>query len=121
MDNRDYEVGYGKPPSQHQFRKGTSGNPRGRPRKEPGIAAMFRKVAQQKVRTNGQNGQEHMTKLEASITQLVNKAASGDIRAMKVLMQIATKFPQLITDPPGTRAIKVVFVNAKDGRPDPDV
>ena len=30
-DNKhDYEVGYGKPPRQTRFRKGQSGNPRGR-------------------------------------------------------------------------------------------
>lgn len=28
-------VGYGRPPKQHQFKKGASGNPMGRPRKEP--------------------------------------------------------------------------------------
>ena len=29
---RDYEVGYGKPPKEHRFKKGQSGNPRGRPK-----------------------------------------------------------------------------------------
>lgn len=34
----DYEIGYGKPPKQTQFRKGQSGNPRGRPkRKKPAL------------------------------------------------------------------------------------
>jgi len=119
VDDRDYEVGYGKPPRHHQFRKGTSGNPRGRPRKEVTIPALFQKIAQQKVRTNGHTGQEYMTKMEASITQLVNKSASGDMRAMKLLMQIATKFPDLIKDP-ASNLVKhtVVFVRAKDGRPD---
>jgi hypothetical protein len=28
-----YEVGYGKPPKQTRFQKGTSGNPSGRPKK----------------------------------------------------------------------------------------
>jgi Family of unknown function (DUF5681) len=30
----DYEVGYGKPPKERRFKKGTSGNPRGRPRRK---------------------------------------------------------------------------------------
>ena len=32
-DGNPYQVGYGKPPSDHRFQKGKSGNPRGRPRK----------------------------------------------------------------------------------------
>ena len=34
----DYEVGYGRPPKEHQFKKGKSGNPRGTTpgREEPG-------------------------------------------------------------------------------------
>jgi hypothetical protein len=48
-----------------------------------------------------------MTKLEESITQLLNKAASGDLRAMKVLMQMASRFPELVKDP----EIKVRFVD----------
>jgi len=48
------------------------------------------------VRTNGPNGPQRMTKLEASVTQLVNKATTGDLRAAKLLMEIVTSFPELI-------------------------
>ncbi len=32
-ENSEYKVGYGKPPKEHQFQPGQSGNPGGRPRK----------------------------------------------------------------------------------------
>jgi hypothetical protein len=101
------EVGYKKPPKASQFPKGTSGNPRGRPRKDPGIAAVFRKVSKQVVQTNGKSGPQRMTKLEASVTQLVNKAATGDLKAMKAFMQMASRHPELVTDPSET--LKVIF------------
>ena len=93
-EDNEYDVGYGKPPKGSQFQKGKSGNSSGRPKQDPGIAAVFRKVSKQKVTANGPNGQQSMTKLEASVTQLVNKAASGDLKAMKVLMQMASRFPE---------------------------
>jgi hypothetical protein len=98
-EDNEYDVGYGKPPKGSQFQKGKSGNSSGRPKQDPGIAAVFRKVSKQKVTANGPNGQQSMTKLEASVTQLVNKAASGDLKAMKVLMQMASRFPELVINP----------------------
>jgi hypothetical protein len=98
-EDNEYNVGYGRPPKGSQFQKGTSGNSSGRPKQDPGIAAVFRKVSKQKVMANGPSGQQSMTKLEASVTQLVNKAATGDLKAMKVLMQMASRFPELVTDP----------------------
>ena len=48
----------------------------------------------------------YMTMLEASITQLMNKATAGDLKAMKVLLQMASRFPELVKDPePATELI----------------
>jgi hypothetical protein len=93
------EAGYGKPPKATRFQKGKSGNPSGRPRRNPGIVELFRKVSKQVVHANGPNGHRRMTKLEASITQLMNKATAGDLKAMKVLLQMASRFPELVKDP----------------------
>ena len=43
----DYKVGYGKPPKEHRFKKGQSGNPRGRPK-----GAKSRKPARPEERTS---------------------------------------------------------------------
>jgi Family of unknown function (DUF5681) len=87
------EVGYKNPPKAFRFKKGRSGNPSGRPRKVPGIPELLGKVAKQKVLTNGKNGPKHMTKLEASVTQITNKAASGDLKAAKLLFEIMNSCP----------------------------
>ena len=93
-NDMENEVGYKKPPKAFQFQKGRSGNPSGRPRKAQGIPEVLGKVAKQKVLTNGKNGPRRMTKLEASVTQMTNKAASGDLKAAKLLFEMVNRFPE---------------------------
>jgi hypothetical protein len=89
------QVGYETPPKASQFQRGCSGNPSGRPRRAPGIAELLGKVSKQKVLTQGKNGPKSMSKLEASPTQLVNKAAGGDLKAAKLLTDLMTRFPEI--------------------------
>ena len=51
------EIGYGKPPKKHQFKKGVSGNPRGRPKGKSSLLSDLNKIVNQKisVNLNGQN------------------------------------------------------------------
>lgn len=37
QDNNNYQVGYGKPPKHSRWKKGQSGNPRGRPKGTRGL------------------------------------------------------------------------------------
>ena len=90
------ETGYKKPPKASQFKKGRSGNPSGRPRKARGIPEILERVAKQRVRTNGQNGLQWMTKIEASFTQLINQAASGNLKALDLLAKMMVSFPETV-------------------------
>ena len=93
-NDSENQVGYKTPPKTSQFKKGRSGNPGGRPRKAPGIPELLVKVFKQRVLTNGKHGPKYMTKLEASLTQLANKAAGGDLKAAKILTDMVTRFPE---------------------------
>jgi hypothetical protein len=83
------EVGYGKPPEATRFRKGVSGNPRGRPRGSLNVAMVFTKTLRERVVINEHGQRKTVTKLEAALKQLVNKAASGDLRALRQLVELA--------------------------------
>ena len=83
----DYEVGYGKPPRDGRFKRGQSGNPKGRPTRKRSLATVLEDVLGEGVLAVVGNGRhKKMTKLQATITQLVNKAASGDPKATQTLL-----------------------------------
>jgi hypothetical protein len=83
----DYEVGYGKPPSEHRFKKGNKANPRGRPRGSKNLATLLRDALDMPVvDENGAPGR--MTKRDMVIAQLVDLSAKADLRATKMLLDM---------------------------------
>jgi Family of unknown function (DUF5681) len=42
--SKDYKVGYGRPPEHSRFKRGQSGNPRGRPRKHRNFRTVLRRA-----------------------------------------------------------------------------
>ena len=97
----EYEVGFGKPPKSTRFRKGQSGNPSGRPRDAKNFATILDEELEQEVIVRENGRQKTISKLRASIKQLVNKAASGDHRAIKALFDIRSDLEKRPTQPAG--------------------
>ncbi len=82
-------VGFRRPPEATRFKKGVSGNPRGRPKGSLNVATAFMKALREKVVINEHGQRKTVTKLEAALKQLVNKGASGDLRALAQLLALA--------------------------------
>jgi hypothetical protein len=77
---------YQKPPVANQFRPGQSGNPHGRPKGSRNLATVLDRELSATIVIN-ENGKRHkVTKREALIKQLVNKAFTGDARVLTVLL-----------------------------------
>jgi len=92
--SENYEVGYGKPPKRTQFQKGWSGNPNGRPKGALNFTTVFLRTLREKVVTTENGKKKIITKLEASLKQLVNQAASGDLRAFSQVAAMAISAEQ---------------------------
>ena len=88
--------GYKNPPKEYQFKKGKSGNPKGRPRKkqqpssDPGldlIASVHRELGKTiSVQENGQH--KEVTKLDAFSAQLVAQSVNGKPSQQKMLLSL---------------------------------
>lgn len=87
----DYEVGYGRPPRHTQFKRGRSGNPRGRPKGHQNIKTVLETLLNQKV-TVTENGQaKRMTKRELMFAGAINRAAKGDPRALNTVVALMAR------------------------------
>src|SRR5712672_2696833 len=84
----DHEVGYGKPPRHTRFAKGQSGNPRGRPPGAKNLRTLLSEALNETVIVTENGVRRKLTKRQAIITQLVNRSATADFRAVKILLDL---------------------------------
>ena len=84
----NYEVGYGKPPRHTRFAQGQSGNPRGRPSGARNFTTLLSEALNEPVIVTEHGGRRKVSKRQAIVTQLVNRSATADFRAIKILLDI---------------------------------
>ena len=86
--SKDPKIGFGKPPKQFQFRKGASGNPKGRPRGSLNRKTILSRALKEKIVITENGRRKRITKHEALYKQLVNKSVAGDLDAMAVTIRL---------------------------------
>lgn len=94
----DYEIGFGKPPSEHWFKPGQSGNPAGRPPKQPAsppkeggltsIEASVLRVMRGTVKVKSGEKARWIASTDALAEQLLAQALGGDMRATRLLLNL---------------------------------
>lgn len=89
MEN-NYEVGFGKPPRDSQFKPGHSGNNNGRPKgsKNKNLYDLMVEELDNKIQLK--DGTK-IAKGEAAVKQVCNKAASGDHKSIQLIMNATAR------------------------------
>ena len=89
--NENYKIGFGKPPQHARFQPGKSGNSKGRPKGAKNLATLVTNVLDAKVTVTLDGKRRGVTKRMLIITQLVNQAAAGNMKALPILLTLMHK------------------------------
>ena len=86
----NYELGYMKPPKSGQFKPGQSGNPKGRPSGSKNTYKLLDDIVNEKVQITKNGRPVRISKKQAMLLQVVNKAVQGDLKALQTLLPMMT-------------------------------
>jgi hypothetical protein len=83
------DIGYGNPPKHSRYKPGTSGNPKGRPKKEPfAFGAVIDRVLNIQTQYREGGKIKSATLLELAIMAQMNKAAQGNPKAAEMVLTL---------------------------------
>jgi hypothetical protein len=94
-------AGYGKPPAEHRFRKGQSGNPKGRPKGSTSKRATVKRVLLEEHEVVEDDRSAPRTTLELILTVLRNLAFAGNNGAFTELEKLEARYS---LEPPSGKA-----------------
>lgn len=83
-----YEIGYRRPPTTTRFKKGQSGNPKGRPKGSSNLLTILERELSQPILVSENGRKKRITRLEAIGKRLVSDALQGDRKAQLTLFEI---------------------------------
>jgi hypothetical protein len=112
-----YEVGYGKPPRTHQFKKGVSGNPKGRKKNKPitDIRDLTDDVLNERVQARDGAKVKSMSSMEAALRAYLREALLGRPTAARNFFKLGIK-AGMMSAAPAQSFVKLMETGGDDGK-----
>lgn len=86
-----YEIGYRRPPASGQFKKGQSGNKKGRPKGSKTFLTLLDHELNQTITVNENGKKKTITRLQAMVKRMVADALQGNLKSLMALVEILRK------------------------------
>ena len=122
----EYEVGYGKPPKRTQFKKGRSGNPKGKPKGRKNFKTELLEELGEQIAVREGGKRRTISKGRAVIKSQTAKAVHGDTKAATLINNMALRWLSQDDDPvedqdlsPDDLAIVKDYVKRNQATPKP--
>jgi hypothetical protein len=108
-----HEIGYRKPPKNTQFKRGQSGNPKGRPKGSENLPTLIARIFNTKIGIREGSKVRRVSQVEAIMRSLALRAMKGDAKACLTVLALAKEYGHL--DPKKVYSFTLNF----DPRPSP--
>ncbi|MBV6489591.1 MAG: hypothetical protein GHHEDOFH_03587 [Pseudorhodoplanes sp.] len=94
------KAGPKRPPKAYQFKPGQSGNPRGRPKGTRNLGTDLKDILGRRVSIREDGKERRISRQEALLLSLYNKALRGDVRAATAIINMLSKLAPASAKPP---------------------
>jgi hypothetical protein len=124
---RDYKIGFGRPPNHTKFKKGKSGNLKGRPKGSTNLKASVFKELMAPTKLQEGNRTKTVPRIVGICAVLLGKAAAGDSKLAFAFLELALRLeaeislekeatPKAPTDEMPPRERLAILLRQIDGR-----
>jgi hypothetical protein len=84
----DYEVGRGKPPKDHRFKPGQSGNPGGRRKGCLNLKTVLEQAAHKEIEISEGGRKQRVTAINGLALRLLQEGLGGNVRAIRLFFDL---------------------------------